>query len=303
MESSGRTPPLSSQKFPVQYGYNNLAKRISFALAVELLDISTQNDNFNISKAELSCQPQTLVILFGFYGAPLKVIKNYSNMYHSYGYDVLYVKSSLKHFSWPKNSKVLVKSLLQYIKSNCQSYGDIVVHAFSMGAYNFTVLMGEMYDQPTAYGDIQSRIRAVVYDSLTVGTLKDMAVGVGMGASENFIVRKTIPALMNLYFWLTHSHTVTFYDYYISLFKQKPLNVPTLVFSCKNDPISDYQVVEKMVDSWGRTFNFPITHRCWETSRHAAHYQVHKEEYTQYVDRFLFTVPGLTHHMKVKSKI
>ncbi|XP_060585782.1 transmembrane protein 53-A-like [Ruditapes philippinarum] len=256
--------------------------------------------NFEIRRANGNQYSTTLVIIFGFYGAPNSAVMKYCDLYHSYGYDVIFIHSYLKHFVWPNNSLGLAKDLLDFVVTNCPKYESIVIHAFSMGAYNFTLCMSEMYRAPKQYSCIQKRIHAVVYDSLTIGTLKNMAEGVGRGLSRNNVIQRIIPLSMSLYFKVTNKYTVQVYEHYIELFKRKPLQVPTLVFYCKNDPMSKFSDVEAMVNDWEKSFSFSVTSKCWEISKHSAHLLQHKDEYTCTLDRFLKSVPGL---VKIESKI
>ncbi|XP_045216638.2 uncharacterized protein LOC123566524 [Mercenaria mercenaria] len=263
-------------------------------------ETSKMSEKFNIRLAN-SCQcSKTLVIIFGFYGAPEKAIGNYCRLYHGYGFDAMYVPSFLKHFAWPNNSLELATDLLSFVNRSCAKYEHILIHAFSMGAYNFTLCMSEMYRAPELYSSIEKRIEAVVYDSLTIGTLKNMAHGVGMGLSKNRVLQTVIPLSMSLYFKLTNKYTVQVYEHFIDLFKQKPLQVPTLLFYCKNDPMSEYDVVEALVHDWKTKFSFSVVNKSWEKSKHSAHFLVHKDEYSKTLDNFLKGIPGL---LKIESKI
>lgn len=266
---------------------------------------SSDSTKFIIKKSSEngSQKADTLVVIFGFYGATERAIKNYCDMYQSFGFDVMHVPSHLKHFAWPKNSLDLSCDVLSYLNTSCSSYDQIIVHAFSMGAYNFTVCMGEMYSKPELYGNIHDRIKAVIYDSLTIGELGNMAVGVGLGLSSNKIIQTAIPFAISIFFQLTYPWTVKFYNKYIDLFKQKPLEIPTLLYACKNDPMSQYEVLEVLEKYWHEKFNFPLVFHSWDKSKHSAHLQVHKNEYTQILTKFLCCVPGLIKSHKILSRL
>ncbi|KAL4236274.1 hypothetical protein ACF0H5_004661 [Mactra antiquata] len=264
---------------------------------------SSNQDEFIIKKISDKLKSNSLVVMFGFYGATNRAIQNYSDLYQSLGFDVLHVPSYLKHFAWPKNSVSLAGNLLSYLNTTCSSYDQIVIHAFSMGAYNFTVCMGEMYTKPELYGHIQKNIKAVVYDSLTIGELSNMAIGVGQGVSRNVLVQKVVPLSMSMYFFLTSPWTVKFYDEYIDLFKQKPLEVPTLMFACKNDLMSQYKVLIDIEQQWRQKFNFHLVFKLWEQSKHAAHLHTHKDEYVQVLTGFLSSIPSLIKPIEKKSKL
>ncbi|KAH3712380.1 hypothetical protein DPMN_072080 [Dreissena polymorpha] len=264
---------------------------------------STQlTGEFQLRHADKHKRSKTVLLLFDFYKASEKAIASYCSLYHGYGFDVLYVKSHFKHFVWPKNSQTLASKLLQHIQTDDFTYENILVHAASMGAYNFGVIMAEMYEKPELHEKVRKKIKAVVYDSLTIGSLDNMAKGVSQG-TQNVVLQKILPILMHAYFYITWSQTVALYEHYIAVFKQRPLEVPTLMFTCRNDPMSDYHAVEDLVELWQSHYKFPLTHRCWEKSRHAAHLRIHREEYVRDLDTFLSSVPDLDVNIKLKAKM
>lgn len=235
----------------------------------------------------------SLVLLFGFYNASPKALNKYCQLYTQRGYDVLCLPSHLKHFAWPKLSVNFTNDLLKFIDGSCSGYQNFLIHAFSMGAYNFTVLFCTMYERSEEFSNIQDRIRCVVYDSLTIGDLSNMVNGVTQGISKNPVVRAVIPLTAWMYFGFTHKHTVKLYDRYVDVFKTKPLQVPTLFFYCRNDPMSREEAIVKVVNDWRNRFNFPITTKCWDKSKHAAHLLTHEQDYVTTLNEFLNKVPAL----------
>ena len=262
-------------------------------------------NEFVIRQAAKSDKPdrQTLVIIYGFYGASDRALQKYSAIYHDYGFDVLPVRSHLKHFAWPKYSIDLANQTLTYLHDNCLGYDTFLVHAFSMGAYNFTVCLSTMYNNPKLYSVIQNKISGIVYDSLAIGSLEGMVYGVAAGISENKLVQWAIPPTMSLYFYLTHRHTVAIYDYYLNIAEKSPLQVPTLLFYCKNDQLSRYDTIESWMQGWRQMYSFPIYGKVWDKSRHAAHLMVHEAEYLQGLDTFVKSVPCLIANIKLESKL
>lgn len=257
--------------------------------------IMAEHSDFQIRKADKTGtkKSDTLVLLFGFYAASERSIQSYCDIYHKHGYDVMYIRSQLKQFAWPINSRGLAIVLLEHLKKVSLDYKSIVVHGMSMGAYNFAIVTGELYEKPDLYKPIHDKIVAVIYDSMTIGTLKNMAVGVGLGASRNPVIQKVIPWTMRAYFAVTYPWTVRVFNLYIDQFKQKPLQIPTLIFYSKNDPMSEYQVLFDLIQEWRSRFSFHLTDKCWEKSRHAGHLQVHREEYLALINQFLASVPDL----------
>ena len=97
--------------------------------------------------------------------------------------------------------------------------------------------------------------------------------------------------VMNAYFWATHSYTVQQYDKYIELFKRKPLEIPTLLFYCKNDPMADYDVIRAMITDWRSRNCFPIIDKCWDKSGHSMHLLNHPDDYILTLHDFLKSIP------------
>lgn len=255
----------------------------------KLTKVLEEQMEFEVCKADISGKKtaNTLLLLFGFYGASEKAVTGYCGMYHSQGFDVIYVKSYLKHFAWPSNAKHLATALLHRIKSLADDYENIIVHAMSMGAYSFTVLVGELYQRPDLYRPIEDKIKAVVYDSIVIGSLKNMSNGVGRGASKNAVMQRLVPLVLTGYLNATYPFTIKVFDEYILQYKEKPLQVPTLVFYSKNDPMSEYDVLASLLKDWRQKFDFQLVDKCWERSKHAGHLQVHKEEYLAALKQFL----------------
>lgn len=279
----------------IEYCLRQPSKSAEKELTPAETEIMAEHNEFQIRKADKDGKrsSNTLVVFFGFYGASERAIESYCEVYHRYGFDVVYVKSYLKQFAWPKNSQTLAAVLLNHIKTDLQHYQNILVHAMSMGAYNFTVVMGEFYDKPEVYRDVENKVRAVVYDSIVIGSLKNMSRGVGRGASKNPVIQRLIPLSMSAYLNATYPFTVRIFNHYIDQFKQKPLNVPTLLFYSKDDPMADYSVLSGLVKEWKGKFTFSLSEKCWDTSKHARHLQTHKDDYLSTLQNFLKAIPGL----------
>lgn len=264
-------------------------------LTPEEAKIMAAHRDFCVKKADKSgkTSSKTLVVFFGFYGASERAIESYCEVYHKYCFDVVYVKSYLKQFAWPRNSQALARVFLQHIKTELSQYENILVHAMSMGAFNFTIVMGEFYQKPEAYGEVLDKIRAVIYDSIVIGSLKHMSIGVGRGASENPVLQRLILLSMSAYLNATYPCTVRVFNHYIAQFKERPLNLPTLVFYAKNDTMSDFRVLNEVLKEWQDKFQIQLVEKCWDKSKHARHLQIHKEDYLSTLHEFLNAVPGL----------
>ncbi|KAK3590343.1 hypothetical protein CHS0354_025735 [Potamilus streckersoni] len=228
----------------------------------------------------------TLVLLFGWYGASSAAVDKYCELYHSKGYDVLFIPGYAKYFLWPRNCEKVVDNLLNYLLLHCDIYDRFLIHAFSIGAYMYTVLLNAMYEHPQTFDEVRKRIYAIVFDSLTFGSFQRMSNGFANGLTQNRIARAMIPWMMFLFYGISYPWTISFYIRHVELFKTRPLPVMTLVFYCRNDPMSDWEGLEKMMDNW-KKMGIQVTAKGWDKSVHAANIVHHKNDYVQVLHDFL----------------
>ena len=250
---------------------------------------------------------ETLVLLFGFYGATEKAIAKYCDIYLTRGLSVLYIPSQLLHFALPSHAVKLGQELMDYLGHEAADYSNYFVHTFSMGSFNFAVCNYEVMSKyPEKYGHIRKKIKAVIYDSVTVGSAERMMKGIGMGMVRNSILQAIIPKFMSIYFYLMKGTTIKQFEHWIEKFRTEPVEVPTLYFFCENDPISDFEYIHEMIEGFRKMGTFPVIEQCWEKSRHGIHLFIHTEDYIGCVDRLFQLVPELKlqgQSSSLKSKI
>ena len=248
----------------------------------------------------------TLVLLFGFYGATEKAIARYCEIYLARGLPVLYIPSQLLHFALPSHAVKLGQDLMHYLDHEAADYSYYFVHTFSMGSFNFAVCNYEvMSKHQKKYDHIKKKIKAIIYDSVTVGSAERMMKGIGMGMVRNRILQAVIPKLMSVYFYLMKDTTIKQFEHWIEMFRTEPIQVPTLYFFCENDPISDYKYIHEMIEGFRKMATFPVIEQCWQKSRHGIHLMIHTEDYMDCVDRLFQSVPELElhRHSNLKSKM
>ena len=166
-----------------------------------------------------------------------------------------------------------------------------MVHAFSIGAYFYTLLMMEMAKNRDEWGDVERKIVAQVFDSLVAGGVDRMVSGIA-GASQNNIAEFCIKATINSYFYATKKYTVDFYDKTVHHFTHEALQVPSLFLYCNSDPMAPHDVISELIETWRKRGDaqegtFPVIGKCWPTSRHVGHLKTHPEEYVETLHGFL----------------
>lgn len=255
------------------------------------------------SPSDTSHAPRVLILLFTWLFSKPSAAAKYAKLYTRKGFDVLQISSSLSHFLWPPNSKTFALEIVSVLRRHFSHYQHYVVHAMSIGAYNYTTLIMLASDRPETRMHFFSKLRACVMDSLTIGSLDHMIHGIATGASQRVLVRKATYCMANMYFALTRKTTVDAFNEGVDFFRQHPVQAPTLVFASKNDPMSDTNALVSTVNDWKVINRFPVTFQLWERSGHCAHLQQHSEEYVQVLDTFLTTLKLDSNNMKQKDNV
>ncbi|XP_013379494.1 uncharacterized protein LOC106150985 [Lingula anatina] len=250
------------------------------------------------TKNQSGGKARPLVLFFPWMNAKAAAVQKYCDIYHERGMDVLIVSSSAKHFLWPESAGPLAAEVLDYTKKH-HIHRPLLIHGLSIGAYFFTVCLMQMIMNPQKYKQLEQQICGQIYDSLTVGSVQRMALGIAKSITNNQTLSSSIKGSILTYFALTHSHTVAQYDKLIALFKEKPHRSPALLFYSLDDPMCDPDSMADIIDTWNK-LGMSVTHKCWERSKHAGHLKQHTADYIQTLDTFL---RQLTFDINPKSKL
>ncbi len=235
----------------------------------------------------------TLVVLFPWLYATPKAISKYCELYHERGLDVLTVSCQLKHFLWPSTARSVATELLDYLGKNDVPLNTdrFLVHAFSVGAYVYTITLMELaagLNKPH-YDVVREKIRGQIFDSIVVGSLGRMANGIA-NMADNQLSRWAVVTMAMTYFTLTRPFTVKFYDKAVDFFFNRPPRCPTLFYYCLNDPMADPRSMDELFAVWRDTHGMDVTVKCWERSLHAGHLREHPEQYRLALEGYLRTL-------------
>ncbi|XP_061172298.1 transmembrane protein 53-A-like [Saccostrea echinata] len=243
-----------------------------------------------------------LVLFFGWLNATPRAIQRYADLYHSSDYDFLYIPGHVAQFVWPANSLKLARRLLEYVEK-LPEYQNILCHAISIGAYNYTSCLMLLNDIPNQYNSFKDRFRGVIFDSLTLGSTEKMKNGVKHGLTQNRVVQFLIPRLLSLYFCLTYNHTLKFFETGVKLFVECPLQMPTLFVYSRDDPMCDAEKLDAIIKKWREEFDFTVSFVCWSKSKHAMHIKEHKKDYMEAFIDFINCVKQQSNNLKCKSNL
>nr|XP_039252597.1 uncharacterized protein LOC120329870 [Styela clava] len=247
-----------------------------------------------------------LVVIMPWLGATNAGINKYKNLYSKFGFETLIHYASLKDFLWPKSglqSSMMFLRKLENILTlgNEKTNRNIIVHSFSIGCYFYSLMLMQMESHPVLQNKILHNISVQIMDSPVVGTLNQMAIGVGNMMSQNSASLASIyKHICMCYFALTKQHTVKYYNEAIEIIKFRAPKVPSLMMSSKKDPMLIPEAFEEFYQSWSK--HQPVVYKMWDDSGHAQHLKYHPEEYLKLIENLLVMSlePGFLH---IKSKL
>ncbi|XP_070710232.1 uncharacterized protein [Pempheris klunzingeri] len=263
-----------------------------------LSDSSSHTPSQNKSDSVSTSCP--LLLFFAFLGAKPGAVAKYRDLYLDRGMDVLVVQSNAVHFLWPRWGLDYGLEVLKLLEEPQFSGRAVLVHASSIGGYTFTQILAHVVQGPKKHSGLAQRVIGHIYDSLVVGTLEHMAIGLGktlLPRLEGFVKNAAM-----LYFWLFKSHTADIYNDSIQVFHHNPITAPALFFFSENDALCDPVDMEKCIDLW-RKRGVTVESRKWRESIHAAHMRCHPEDYLSTLEKYLNSLPLSSLEAKVETDV
>lgn len=229
-------------------------------------------------------QPKPLLLLLPWLGSKPHALAKYCEIYLRTGFDVLAVETEVERFLWPRWGLEYGGQLLELLESERFAQRPLLVHAFSIGGYTFAQILIHVAKDPLKYQGLTSRIKGQIYDSLVVGSLERMAIGV----SRNLFPRwgPVVKRASLLYFYMFKRQTVDYFNMGIDAFKKTPVPAPALFFFCNNDALCDPEALEEMLEQWDK-LGISVTSKKWVESIHAGHLRAHPQEYMSILKNFL----------------
>ncbi|XP_076849444.1 transmembrane protein 53 isoform X2 [Brachyhypopomus gauderio] len=229
-------------------------------------------------------RPRPLLLMLPWLGSHTNAQAKYFEMYLRAGFDVLVVESNVSTFLWPRWGLEYSLQLLDLLESERFSRQALLIHAFSIGGYTFAQLLFHLSRDVERYRGLTNRIQGQIYDSLVIGSLEHMAIGVSRNVFPRFETLVRCTSL--LYFQVFKRQTVDYFNTSIDAFRNTPVTAPALFFSCDNDALSDPESLQELQEYWRRR-GITVVSKRWAESIHAGHLRVHPQEYLSFLDNYL----------------
>ncbi|XP_041463886.1 uncharacterized protein LOC121414905 [Lytechinus variegatus] len=230
--------------------------------------------------------PRPTVVFLPWMNATQSQANRYRELYATRGFNVLTVRGNLSYFLWPQWAMPLATELADFLKD--ETRGPLLVHSMSVGAYLYAVTLSVISDNPDKYSSLVSRVKGHVYDSIVVGTLEEMARGVGLiAAPKSTILQQAISRSCLLYFAATKRHTVLPYNRFIDMVHNSPFKTPKLCFYSRNDVMCLPEAMERLMNHWRNDYGLDVTAMAWENSPHASHLRTDPETYNTLLNEYL----------------
>ncbi|KAI8037649.1 transmembrane protein 53 isoform X1 [Drosophila gunungcola] len=289
-------PPLIRNFSSLQTGHQQQQAVPNSAMApsknrryISSQDITKNMTLYTHNKTQVEVDPKTLafkkptgnplVLMMAWLMAKQKHLKKYAQIYTDMGFDVVVVHITPWQLLWPvKGAQVVAAETLRFLESN-KSYEPIVMHGFSVGAYQLGEIMLQMSRDMDRYGSILERFVCQVWDS--AADITEIPVGVPKSIFPRNERMQSALRNYTLYHLKTfHNQATIHYMRSSQMFHSTLLKAPALFFVSDNDPIGPPSSNQAVRENWERA-DIKVTFKRWERSQHAAHYVKHRDEYLQ----------------------
>lgn len=240
-----------------------------------------------------------LVLLMSWLLAKQKHLKKYAEIYTDLGFDVLAVQINPWQLLWPtKGTQLVAADVLQFLENN-SSYAPIVVHGFSVGAYQFGEMMLIMSRDMKRYQPLLDKMIAQVWDS--AADISEIPVGLPKSIfPNNPRMERALRSYVLYHLKTFHNQATVHYMRSSQMFHSTLLKAPALFFTSKNDLIGPVSSNRAVSDNWEKA-KIKVDFKIWEDSPHAAHYIKNREEYLSLLFKHL-EYTGALENSSVKSR-
>eukprot|EP00741_Cyanophora_paradoxa_P019817 tig00021168_g19125.t1 len=240
--------------------------------------------------SRLGSGPVPIVVLLGWYGAEIKHVLKYAQLYTERGFDTISgVASGAAVFaptSGPREEMASELLTLLCAPELADARGEmppVLFHVFSNGGCFIYESVLHVLKTGTGFAGAQDRIRGCVFDSCPCELQLNVAfTAITTGAGFNplpYFAGTLAVSVLGFFSLLRCGQESRLQEYFRNL-ASAPSHIVELFVHSKDDPLCPWEFVERLVNE-RRARGARVTHLCFEKSRHVAHVREHREEYTR----------------------
>ncbi|XP_015792272.1 transmembrane protein 53 [Tetranychus urticae] len=275
-----------------KHGVHFVNKNLSIKYANSVNQDNKINHNTN-GGSDVEVKPASrLLVLIAWIRAAEKNLEKYREIYiKNYGFDVLTVYTNPIDFLLPTvGTQKTAQNLVDYLVTEGNKYSDIVIHGFSVGAYEFGEILIilnkalEKSEANSAYHKLIDTIRGMVFDSAV--DVSGAPIGVSRSVGGETFLADAIQIVMRFYMWLASPVATKHYVASSKMFHNNFLRCPALLLFSKQDAISDTKVNMDLAEEW-KNLGINVTVKDFNHSRHVTHYRKYPDLYGKQIDDFI----------------
>ena len=239
-----------------------------------------------------------LSVLLTWLNAKERNIEKYRSLWMQKGFDVLTVKMQASQLLLPSLGSIpLVQDLVRFLYSVSSVYPDVVLHCFSVGAYQFGEMMAQLNDpeflETVKSGNsnedpktmIERVIKGIIFDSPV--NLDGIAKGVSRAVTDNPALCKTLETAIDTHLKLARPVATVYYERASEFAHRQTLTqAPGLLLVSEKDYIGAPEMSAKLMDAWVAN-GIDVRMKTFKDSGHVQHFAKYPDEYRQEVDAFL----------------
>lgn len=218
---------------------------------LKLWSLTTIRTLNNLESSENS-RRKKLMILFAYMLPNEKHLDKYRKIYYDHGFDVLTVQTSPFQFFFPSiGAKKVADHVYEFIdkQGRSEQYPDVLIHAFSVGGYQFSEFLNKLYSATGDGGErIRDAIKGTIFDSPC--NVDSVPYGLSRTIAGNTMFATLIEGLVNLTRRVFYPLSTRYHLEGEHIFMNRPLRCPSLFFASKSDKMADIDVIERTVDVW-----------------------------------------------------
>ena len=197
-------------------------------------------------------KPKKLLILFAYMLPQERHLEKYRSIYFQHGFDVLTVKTSPFEFFFPSiGAHKVADAILSFMKNKSTEYPEVIVHAFSVGGYQFAEFLNKLYGSGNGQATqqiLERSIKGTIFDSPC--DVDSVPYGLSRTVAGDTVFARILETLVNLTRSIFYPVSTKYHKDGMITFFNKPLPCPSLFFASKCDKMANIQVIEEVVKTW-----------------------------------------------------